>query len=84
MLTQKRVSDEQKETLLTFNNGLDETLRLCVYNMGEFTISLEMEIKFGHLLNTTEKIPTIENYQELLDNLDVVELKMETGNSYFV
>lgn len=47
-------------------------------------MSVELEIKFGHLLNSVEKLPTVENYQDMLDKLDLVELKMETSYNYFV
>lgn len=69
---------------MTFNNGENEELLLCVENQTNVVVSLEMEIKYGHLLSNIEKLPTVEHYQDLLDALDVIELKMETSHSYFV
>lgn len=62
----------------------DEELDICIENSSPVTVSLEMNIKFGHLLNDDSKLPKIEHYQELLDELDNIELKMETSYSYFV
>lgn len=84
LLGYHKISQEESLTKMVFNNKEDEELHLCVENQTEIVVSLEMEIKFGHLLNNLEKIPTTEHYQELLDNLDQIELKMETAHSYFV
>lgn len=84
LLGYHKISQEESLTKMVFNNKEDEELHLCVENQTDIVVSLEMEIKFGHLLNNLEKIPTTEHYQELLDNLDQIELKMETAHSYFV
>lgn len=40
----------------------DEELDICIENSSAIPVSLEMNIKFGHLLNDDSKLPKIEHY----------------------
>lgn len=84
MLAHKMVEAVGEKAVMVFNNEEGQELTLCIENQTLFPVSLEMDIKFGHLLSNREKLPTVEDYQQVLDRLEEVDQKMETSHSYFV
>lgn len=58
----KKLSEEEKKSVMAFNNADDEELKLCVDNQTDVVISIEMEIKYDHLLSNVHKLPTVDHY----------------------
>lgn len=50
----------------------------------ERTISVEIEIKFGHELASKDNLPTTDDYMEITEKLLKAEEHMEISNDYFV
>ena len=58
LMTHKKYETKSPSTVLSYNNVMDMELNLCVDNFEAYLVIIELDIKFGAELGSTDLAPT--------------------------
>ena len=84
LLAHKRHEFKSNDSLLTYNNEVDQDLYICIDNFETFPIDVELDIKFRHHLANLDTSPTLSDYKEIEEGLSDINELVQRGYSYFI
>ena len=84
LLTHKRHEYETNNTVLTYNNEIDQNLSICIDNFEAIPINVELDIRFKQHLANLDTSPTASDYKEIEDIISDVTDLVQRGYSYFM
>lgn len=53
----KKYDTEFSDTILTYNNPVDQVLNICIDNFETFGVVVKLDVKTDHKLGNTDSVP---------------------------
>lgn len=83
LLAHKKHDLEENNSLLTYNNEIDQTLNICLDNFETFPVTVELDIRFRHHLANLDTSPTTSDFAEIGDKVEDIAELVQRGFTYF-